>query len=152
MITVLDVAQYFLHRTAQSDEPVTPGRLHKLAYLAEAYYLALEDQPLTGAEFQGWVNGPTSPELHQRYSQYGWDVITEEAAAPDLPADAIKHLDQVLEAYGGMPTWDLERLTSADEAWRKARSGLAPDAPGAAPISPDDMKAYYSEMLGLSSD
>lgn len=139
------VADYLLHLAHNVGELITPLKLQKLVYYAQAWHLALHDgDPLVEDEFQAWVHGPVAPALYQRFRDYRWNPIDEEVAKPDLPEAVIDHLDEVMEVYGGYSAWELERLTHAEEPWLAARGDLPPDAPSTTAISRDLMRRFYA--------
>lgn len=117
-------------------------------YYAQAWHLALRGERLMPARFEAWVHGPVCVPLYQRFRRYSWNPISESVEAPELPADVEKHLREVMEVYGGMSAWDLERLTHAEEPWRKARGALPADEPSTAVIEDEEMRRFYAARSG----
>lgn len=58
----LDVADYIL----QQKGPLTCMKLHKLVYYAQAWSLALEDEPLFEEPIEAWSNGPVIRNLLEK--------------------------------------------------------------------------------------
>jgi uncharacterized phage-associated protein len=57
-MTINDIADYIIYKSAENNEPLNLLKLQKLAYYAQAWHLALYDKPLApGARFQAWYTG-----------------------------------------------------------------------------------------------
>jgi len=138
------VADYFIRFSREVGDSITNLKLQKLVYYAQAWHLALKGERLMPAQFEAWVHGPVCVPLYQRFRRYSWNPIDESVQAPELPAEVEKHLREVMEVYGGMSAWDLERLTHAEEPWRIARGDLPADEPSTAVISDDEMRRFYA--------
>jgi uncharacterized phage-associated protein len=146
-VSIHAVADYFIRFFHEVGDPITNLKLQKLVYYAQAWHLALEGERLMPAQFEAWVHGPACVPLYQRFQHYSWNPIDESVEKPDLPDAVEKHLREVMEVYGGMSAWDLERLTHAEEPWRIARGDLAADEPSTAVISDEEMKRFYAARL-----
>lgn len=138
------VADYFIRFSHEVGDPITNLKLQKLVYYAQAWHLALKGERLIATRFEAWVHGPVCVPLYQRFRRYSWNPIGESVEKPELSAEVEKHLREVMEVYGGMSAWDLERLTHAEEPWQKARGGLPGDEPSTAVIADDDMRRFYA--------
>lgn len=143
-ISIHAVADYFIRFSQEVGDPITNLKLQKLVYYAQAWHLALKGERLMPARFEAWVHGPVCVPLYQRFRRYSWNPIDEAVEKPDLPDAVEKHLREVMEVYGGMSAWDLERLTHAEEPWRIARGELPSDEPSTAVISDEEMKRFYA--------
>ncbi|WP_217588716.1 Panacea domain-containing protein [Lentibacillus saliphilus] len=142
-ISVLDVANYFLSKNS-----MTPKKLQKLAYYAEAWHQALLQRPLIEDEsFQAWVHGPVAPSLYQKYKTYGWNPIpkTEEATV-NFCEESLSILESVWETYGDQDGNSLEALTHSEAPWINARAGLEPNENSNVVISTEDMRNYYRSI------
>lgn len=140
--TVFDVADFFL-----SKESMTPKKLQKLTYYAEAWHQALLDKPLIHDEsFQAWVHGPVAPSLYHKYKKYGWTPIPTKECTLDFNKESLSILESVWETYGNQDGNSLEALTHAEAPWINARIGLEPDENSNVVISSEDMKKYYKSI------
>jgi len=142
MASSLDVAEYIL----QQKGPVTAMKLQKLVYYAQAWSLALENEPLFEEAIEAWANGPVVRELYESHrGQY--TVSTIVGGDPDeLSEEQKETVDAVVIYYGQKsPEW-LKDRTHSEEPWRAAR-GICPDGQRCSNrISFDSMEAFYSEL------
>jgi uncharacterized phage-associated protein len=95
--------------------------------------------------FPTWV-----PPIYGDYKKWGWQAIGGEIEPPVLAGLVREHLEEVMEVYGGMSAYELERLSHSEDPWKNARRGIAPDEPSTATISHDDMKNFYRARLNES--
>lgn len=144
-IRVFDVADFFLTK-----ESMTPKKLQKLSYYAEAWHQALLDKPLIHDEsFQAWVHGPVAPNLYRKYKEYGWRPIPQEkdkGVNERFCDDSLSILESVWETYGDQDGNSLEALTHSELPWRNARVGLDSRTNANNVIAVEDMKKYYQEI------
>jgi uncharacterized phage-associated protein len=117
-------------------------KLQKLVYYAQAWHLALHDNPLFEEDFEAWVHGPVIPSLYQKYRSFGWQPISKDVA-PELPNNISQFLDEVAEEYFACDAYELEQMTHAEDPWNLARGNLAPDAPSNEVIKKEWMKEFY---------
>ena len=126
-----DVAKFFLYKVSD----MTQKKLHKLLFLAYAWYLYenndefnIENRLFTPRNpqhgFQAWVHGPVFRELYPVYADYGFRPITllkfDESIFED---EDLELLNQIVEVYGNMSAYELERESHKYYSWRKAREG-----------------------------
>jgi len=142
--TTDEVANWFIHFAHEVGDPLTNLRLQKLMYYAQAWHLALHEEPLIPDAFEAWVHGPVIPSLFGRFEHYQWNPISETVPKPCLSTEVEEHLLEVEEVYGGLLTWDLERMTHSEDPWVRARQGLARDEPGTKVISEELMKRFHA--------
>ena len=146
-LTARIVAERLVDMCYEHGDLLSNLRLQKLLYYAQAWYLALYNQPLFSDRFEAWVHGPTQPEVYAHFRHYGPCPITRPHSGIRLSVKVEQHLQDVLEAYGGFSAFDLERLTQEEQPRREARGGLAPDEESTAVISTSTMKRYYRARL-----
>nr|VZS00249.1 hypothetical protein MF5582_00502 [Mycoplasma feriruminatoris] len=103
-----DISDWFL-----SKESMTPKKLQKLTYYAEAWALALFNQGiLNDTRFQAWIHGPVSPELWNDYKDYGWNEIPKkESNDYKLDKNLLELLDAVWTTYGEISGYELSYIT-----------------------------------------
>lgn len=145
MANIHEVANYFI----ENGTDITPKKLQKLTYYAEAWHNALLNASLIdNSNFEAWVHGPVSPELYSTYRNYGWDVIDEpeQKMIPTLSEQQLELLNSILETYDGLSGNELEALTHSESPWINARNGLDELEPSRNIISTDDMREYYKSI------
>ena len=142
-----EVADYLLHFSSGCGDSLTNLKLQKLLYYAQGWHLALIDEPLFDEPIQAWVHGPAVRAVYNRFKGYGNNSIPCPSVEPALPDEVKAHLKDVLNAYGHLSAWQLERLTHEEEPWVNARAGLPDDQPSQAEISVDDMKRFFKHKL-----
>lgn len=137
------VANWFL-----SKESMSPKKLQKITYYAEAWSNALFGCNLINdSKFQAWVHGPVSPELYRKYKSYGWSLIPKNNDSNiELDSETLNLLESVWVTYGDKSANELEALTHLEDPWKNARNNLNDDQPSNALISADDMRNYYKSI------
>ena len=146
-VTANSVADFFINFAHEHGDCITNKKLQKLVYYAQAWHLALYDEPLFDDRFEAWIFGPVQPKLYQRFKKYGSDPIAEQPPKPDLPSSVVKHLKDVIGVYWDFSAWKLERMVHEEDPWKNARNGLAPDVASKKVISQNDMKQFYKQRL-----
>ena len=145
MISINEVAQYCI----ENGEDITPKKLQKLSYYAEAWCNALLNEKLIeDTHFEAWVHGPDSPDLYQQYKKYGWNEIDKPEINVEYSfSDNEKEiLDSVLETYGHLSGNELEALTHEERPWLNQRKGLGETETSNNIIKFEDMQNYYSSI------
>jgi uncharacterized phage-associated protein len=156
--TAKQVADWIIAFHHEHGDPITNLRLQKLLYYAQAWRLALADEPLFDEDFEAWIHGPVVPAVYREFKKHGCEAVPVPPVPPTagdeprfpkpgLGAAVEKHLGEVLEAYGDLSTWSLEQLTHQEEPWREARVGLEPDAPCQRVIRKETMTRFYKSLL-----
>ena len=145
--TVNEVADFFIHEAHEVGDPISHLKLQKLVYYAQAWHLAVFDQPLIDDRFEAWVHGPVCPPLYERFKGNSWKPIATEVEAPELKAELCDHLSEVQAAYGAFSALELERLTHSEDPWIAARGDLAPTEPSNAVISNESMRRFYAARM-----
>lgn len=149
MKRALDVAYYFLERGRENPEKdITPLKLQKLLYYAQAWSLAFLGRPLFAEVIEAWKNGPV---VYAVWSMYqGNQPIT---VAPCLVSsvrfdqDEARVLQEVWIVYGSQTAESLRDLTHKEYPWISARCGLAPEEKSRNPILHEDMMKYYQTIV-----
>ena len=148
-ITANQVADFILCFAREHGDNLTNLKLQKLVYYAQAWHLALYDEPLFDDPVQAWVHGPVVYSVYQRFKDYGWQPITApiDCDRVTLPEAVEQHLIEVMDEYGGFNAYELERMTHEEAPWQNARGALPMDEPSNTVINPDDMKHYYRQRV-----
>ncbi|MEW4353816.1 type II toxin-antitoxin system antitoxin SocA domain-containing protein [Streptococcus pneumoniae] len=139
--TIEQVSDWFLFQSS-----MTPKKLQKLSYYFEAWGNALFNISLIyDTKFEAWVHGPVSPELYQKYRDYGWNEIEklDKNTDSEFEEKSLFLLQSVWETYGDKSANELEALTHGEMPWIKARGSLADNDSCNTVISEKDMREFY---------
>ncbi|MRF37116.1 DUF4065 domain-containing protein [Staphylococcus sp. KY49P] len=145
MVGINKVANFMIENATN----VTPKKLQKLCYYAEAWHNALYKEPLIeDSEFEAWVHGPVSPSLYRTYKDYGWTEIKEPEFEIELDFNKkqIELLESVLDTYDEFSGNELEALTHKELPWINQRIGLEETDSSNNVISKTDMEKFYSSI------
>lgn len=146
-----DIADHLLVASRERGEVLTNLKLQKLLYYAQAWYLAIHDEPLFDEDFKAWVHGPVLVSQYQRFKDYAWRPITEEISEPAVQEKVSDHLKEILDVFGSETAIALEAMTHFEDPWRNARGNLAPDQPSSAIIPKEAMKKFYRALADKST-
>ncbi len=150
-ITIDHVADYFICAVdRESGDEITPLKLQKMVYYAQAWHLALYGEPLFDAQFQAWPHGPANYELFKRFEDYKYNPIPAEAANNSLgaiPAEKAEFLDEIWDVFGKYTAKALENMTHVETPWIEARGALPPELASQTVISEETMRDYYRSKM-----
>lgn len=140
------VSDFLLYECRQRGEILTNLKLQKLIYYAQAWWLALKQEPLFSEDFEARVHGPVLPSQYQRFKKYKWSPILEEMVLPHLPKEICSHLTEIMDVFGIETAIALELMTSQESPWLEARKGIEADRPSSNVISQESMESFYKSM------
>lgn len=146
LLTPSQVADFMLAESRERGEILTNLKLQKLVYYAQAWHLALYEQPLFAEDCQAWVHGPVIPSLYRRFRDYRWQPITSEVEMPDMSEALRSHLEEILDVFGPETAVGLEIMTHREQPWLEARGDLGPTDACDRVIPKASMAAYYREL------
>lgn len=142
-----DVANHLINFARGHGDYLTPLKLQKLMFYADAWHMVLKDgQELIPDGFEAWVHGPVVRSIYQRFNHYRWNPITEELPAPDLGDETVDFLNELYKVFGGFSGYELEQLTHQEEPWKTARGMLPADASCNEAINKDLTRRFYTQM------
>lgn len=144
MPTALEAARYIVKRFQDRGDLITNLKLQKLLYYVQGWHLGLYGRRAFDGQFMAWVHGPVNYDVYNQFREHRWSPILVDVGKVTLDCDISKHIDDVLEVYGGDSAWELERRTHSEAPWIRARGGLPPDAECRNVISDDDMLEFFS--------
>ena len=156
----VELAKYVVTFFDDKGDSITNKKLQKLLYYIEAWNLVYL-QSIFSEDIEAWVYGPVVPEVYQKYKKYGYSPITRKYPAGSSAFDELKKLENtlniqgeqkelieaVLEKYGAMSSFQLERLTHSEKPWAEARGDCGPLDRCFTAINRKTMKDYYSSLL-----
>ncbi len=148
MRSAFEIVPYLLKQSRESAESlITPLKLQKLLYYAQAWSLVIKSETLFYEDIEAWVHGPVIPPVYRRYKQYGYKTLPQENFFSELKADEIDILNMVWMNYGKKSAKSLEELTHSEYPWINAREGLRLDQLSSRKISIRDMRNYYIQFI-----
>ncbi|MGL5061573.1 MAG: Panacea domain-containing protein [Microcoleus sp.] len=137
-----------IHYREVFQESLTPMKLQKLCYYAQAIYMATHDgEALFEEDFEAWTYGPVISSLYQQYKNYEWRSIQEEFEFPEIEPEKVEFIEQIVEAYGRYDGAALVTMTHREAPWLDARNGLSAIEGSNALISKDSMKSFFESKL-----
>jgi uncharacterized phage-associated protein len=154
----IDVANWFIAKTAEFGDLTTHLKIQKLLYYAEAWTQVLLDKELFEEQIQAWSHGPVVPEVFQEFKSFGWNPlpIPSENAIPTFSKDITDVLEQVFEVYGDISAKKLEDMTHTDKPWIEARGDCEPEIRCTNIMPKAKIKQYflakYAEDLSEKTD
>ncbi|KKT42648.1 MAG: hypothetical protein UW64_C0016G0010 [Microgenomates group bacterium GW2011_GWC1_44_37] len=149
-----DIAKYFLYRSFQDGDLVTPLKMQKLVYYAYVWTLVKNRTKLFNEKIEAWQSGPVAPSLYRELRGYGSSPIGEAflGSREELNKSLAKFsteikntLDGVYEQYMTKTAFELVALTHSEKPWLEARDGLAPTQSGSVSISDKTIVQSYGQ-------
>lgn len=146
--TLNSVADYLLCFAQEHGDVMTPLKLQKMVFYADAWYMALNDgEELIADRFEAWVHGPVARDLYIRFADYKWQPITREVRYPRLPYQVREHLEEIYNVFGRYSAYELELMTHQEEPWLMARGRLPSDVPCENRIDKYVTAEFYRGMM-----
>ena len=152
--TAREVAKWFIARSNQPGEfrQCSNKKLQKLVYYAQAWHLALYEEPLFEDEIEAWIHGPVVPNVYREYKKFGYNPIAGYQKLHTMDEQTSDLLNQVWEIYGSKDANYLEFLTHSELPWQATRATLEADERSTAVISHELMQSFYSGLLKTEDD
>lgn len=114
---------------------MTPMKIQKLVYYAQAWYLKLNgrDKPLIDEHFSRWDHGPVIPSLYHSLKSYGYYPVTNKVGYLDRTEDRMQYitpsidddktisfLSEIIKVFGKYNAQQLSSMTHQEgTAWIK---------------------------------
>lgn len=130
-------------------ESLSPMKLQKLCYYAQAFALAKGDL-IFSEDFHAWTYGPVIRNLYFEYKDFGWRQITSEINLEDLlqvDSQEYNHIQEVVEAYGRFDGAALSTMTHREDPWLLARGDIPEIAGSNAIISKQSIAEYFAAKI-----
>jgi uncharacterized phage-associated protein len=144
--SAIDVAEYFLNLAATTEEEpdyLSPMRLQKLLYYAQAWSLANRDRPLFHEKIEAWTHGPVVRNVYARFADCGDEPILPDGKPTKLAAEDQRFVRSVWDAYKGFSAIALRNMTHREAPWLQAYRGPSDGrAPGI--VSHRSMQEYFA--------
>lgn len=143
--TVFDLAVRILEKSG----PMTPMKLERLCYYAQAWSLAWDDAPLFGNRIEAWISGPVCPDLFAAHAGlHTVDASAFPSGNPEVFSQKqCETIDLVLEAYGSWTSGELSAKAKTESPWVDARTELSPNERGSREITWESMAEYCQGLI-----
>lgn len=142
----LKVANHLVAFSRVHGDPISNLKLQKLLYYAEGWYLAFYGKSLFSEDIQAWPRGPVVYSVWKHFSGYRWRPISRPIEMPKMPNRIQQHIEGLMEAYGDLSAYTLERMTHQERPWLEARKGLKDGQRSNRVISRETMRTFFSEL------
>jgi len=138
IVTPNTIAKYFLVKSRDDGDLVSPLKIQKLVYYAYVWFLVNKNKKLFNEKIEAWPNGPVIPSLYKQLKRYGSSPINVEefTKVKDeneynnltnlIPKNVRNLLDKVYSKYMTLTPFELVMLTHSEKPWKEARKGLLP--------------------------
>lgn len=141
-----DVANYLISFAREHGDYLTPLKLQKLVFYADAWHMVTEGEELIPDRFEAWVHGPVVRQLYSRFSGYKWNPITGDVPETSLSETVQDFLSEIYRVFGHFTGYELEQLTHQERPWIAARGALPPDAPCSNLIDKSLTRDFYTAL------
>jgi uncharacterized phage-associated protein len=159
MVSPLAVANYFLEKSFETGQVLSPMKLVKLVYIAHGWHLALTSKPLIDEPVQAWQYGPVIKSIYDEFKSYGSGAITRlgsEAVAtnnmfgfitPKVEDPKLKlFLDRIWDVYHRYSAIQLSTLThQIDTPWYRVWNNLGGKLNKSSFISNEMIAEHYKQ-------
>lgn len=140
------LADFLIVESRERGDLLTPLKLQKLMFYADAWSMALYDQELTQERFQAWVHGPVALSQYHRFKENKWRPILDEIDRPNFTGALSQHLCEIVDIFGAETGPALEAMTHQERPWIEARGGIPDDMPCNAYIDKNTTKSFYAAL------
>ncbi|MGX5633707.1 Panacea domain-containing protein [Bacillus thuringiensis] len=146
--SITNVANYFLHLSSPgTPRGISPLKLQKLSFYAQALSYAINEKPLFDEDFQAWVHGPVSPDLYYKFKEFRSKDIDSKISRPEMDSNDANVIRLVWNMYGAKDGKFLENKTHNEAPWQNARKGLNYYDHSNKIIDKDEIEKYYSKKF-----
>ncbi len=144
------IANEFLRRRADSAWP-QQMLIQKLAYIANGWNLAINNEPLISDQPEAWDNGPVYRAIWDHIKFYGYrgacntlvDPISKEEIREKLSPSEEAVIDHVWRKYGTKQAHELSRMThEPGTPWFKAYFERGKNSE----LNNDEIKKHYVDL------
>jgi uncharacterized phage-associated protein len=153
LYTASQIADYFLGQiNVENGDSITPLKLQKLVYYAQAWHYTLFDKPLFEEKIEAWTHGPVVVSLWEKFNSISRnqaiDLKNFVLEIPNFSKETKTLLEEINQIYGEHSGSYLEQLTHSEEPWKIARGNLPECATSNEEITLVSMKSYYQSING----
>lgn len=120
--SALDIANWFINRSAEDAEDnlgeyITPLKLQKLLYFAQAMHIILKNKVLFNDRIEHWSYGPVVINVYHKYKKNRTPLKSAPIVSFDKKTTNI--LEDIYNRYGIYSASGLVTLTHKEKAWKE---------------------------------
>jgi uncharacterized phage-associated protein len=144
------------------DDLITNKKLQKILYYIEAWSLVYHSSVID-EDFEAWVHGPVVPSIYHHFKKFGYSPIQNKYKKGETPSSRWNELNgslklkkdemdlivEVLNKYGSLSSFELEKLSHSELPWLQARGEAGPFDACFNTIDKKIMKQYYSSLVDV---
>lgn len=146
LYSVQTIAEAFIRRGIESENPLTHLQVQKLCFLAQGYSLAVTGNPVFAEPVNAWPYGPVIADLYTCLKRYGNQPITNPnalMAPPVTDEDTQELIGVIYRDYGHLQGGQLTALTHQPgtpwaNTWDVQKYGIIPN---------NEIRRYYRQVL-----
>lgn len=117
------IANWFINKSIDKEEYLTPLKLQQLVYLSNCWHLAVRDEPLITQHFEAWKYGPILQDLYYKYKHWGKFLITTKEKDVPVEDSAVEIMEFCWDKYSFFSEKDITLLTNCEfSPWQQTRN------------------------------
>lgn len=137
------------HKKEISFDEITPLKLQKLLYFAQAASLAVNKKPLFEDEIQAWHLGPAVYSIYKKFEKYGGLPLPQsEASDEGISQETASFLTEVWKEFGKFSAKELVEITHRHKPWKEAFNPKEPHQT----IEIKAIKEFYTPLFAPRTD
>ncbi len=114
MYNPLQIANYFINKSFETGDTMTPMKLLKLVYIAHGWHLGITGDSLITERTEAWKYGPVIPSVYYSVKKYGDHPISsmlDVSFNSKIDENTSKLLDKVWDVYKNHDGLQLSSIT-----------------------------------------
>lgn len=149
-----EIADFFVYLSSKemvdenTPEGISPLKIQKLLYFAQAASLSLFKKRVFSEEIQAWKYGPVVPTVYHKYKNFNNNLITSpEGIYISIDTDTAQLLKGIWDLFGKYSASELVQITHNHAPWKNVY-----EEGNNVPISIESLKNYYQNIFELSDE
>lgn len=118
MYNAKDIAVYIINYCNSINMPITNLKLQKILYFLQYEWYCKTGKQLIKDNFYAYQLGPVIPKLYSLYSVYASFTLPEQNDEIEILEKQKEKINDILNRYLLMSTWDLVFLSQKQDAWK----------------------------------
>jgi len=152
--TAIQVANYFIKRSLDSNQAITPMQVIKMTYIAHGFALAIYNSELFDENAEAWEYGPVIPSVYSALRHYGSKNITNPIKTDitqEFDKNSIVILEYVWDIYHSFSGIQLSMLTHQNGTpWHQVVNSKGYDKFFSNQMPDKLIRKYYLDFLQLN--